>query len=376
MRPVAHRTIFLSLALSCVAGAWWGCANGSKESTTGGLGGSSSGGGGSGTGNTGGIVVPDGGQGGGGEGGSCSSTSKKAHPVPLDLIFLVDRSDSMSGSKWMGTTSALTAFFSDPGSAAIGAGLQLFPTTTPKDCDVQHYEVLLVPIAPLPGNAFDLTNALPADANVYSTPMYGALQGVLMVATAYQDAHPTHKVAVVLATDCNSGIAGEPGDPTVCNGKTFDDIAALAAGALSYNGVHTYVIGVEGADLDKLNHIAASGGTTAAYDVTQDISQFAAKMAEIRNDALGCQFQIPDPPDGKMLDPAKVNFSYTPGGMGMPDELPRVHDGSACGSEPGWYYDSNSQPTEIILCPASCSTVENDDKAEVNVLFGCKSIIR
>ena len=64
-----------------------------------------------------------------------------------------------------------------------------------------YYKVLGVPVAPLPENAFTLTNTMPANPTGSNTPTYAALDGALRAATAYQDEHPTHKVSVLLATD-------------------------------------------------------------------------------------------------------------------------------------------------------------------------------
>lgn len=367
-----RQTIFATLALGSVISAWWGCSaapgdSSNETTTTSGTGGdattstsSSSGSGGvGGLEMDGGVPVDD--------AGACVSTSADAERVPLDIIFLVDRSGSMSGSKWVGTTTALTDFFEDPASVKIGVGLSLFPNFKADHCNPDDYKILDVPIAPLPGNAFALTNALPADATAWGTPTYAGLKGVLAAATAYQDAHPKHKVVVVLATD---------GDPTGCEGASILQIADLIKSARNYNGVTTYVIGVEGSIIPNLNILAAAGGTGSAYDVTNDINLFSAKMEEIRNKALGCEFEIPLPPDGEDLDPDKVNFSYTPAGMGDPKLLLRAKDLVDCAADPGWYYDSNSTPTKIILCPASCATVQLDLSAEVDVLFGCKSQIK
>ena len=373
-RPAAlHRHVLGALALYSVAAACSGCAEATappNNDTTTGAGGStltlsiasSSGTGGSG--GSGGFGVT----GSGGSGGEfCTSTSAKAQSLPVDLVFVIDRSGSMLGAKWQGTTKALTTFFNDPVSAGISAGLVYFPTLKPfgVSCDVDFYKVLDVPVAPLPDNAFALTNSMPATPTGANTPTYSALDGALRAATAYQDAHPTHKVSVVLATD---------GDPTGCGVVTVPGIASLAQSARDYNGVQTYVIGVEGSIIPNLDLIATAGGTTT-YDISQDINQFSAAMAEIRTAVLGCEFGLPPPPAGRELVPDLVNFTYTAGGTDMPVTLPRADDLADCGDMPGWYYDSNITPTKILVCPASCVTVQNDTEAEIAVAFGCSSVL-
>ncbi|MEJ7734696.1 MAG: vWA domain-containing protein [Polyangiaceae bacterium] len=314
--------------------------------------------------------------GGGGLGGTgpeiCVLTSKKAEPVPLDLILLIDRSGSMAGTKWTGTTEALTEFINDPASAGISAGLVFFPSlqVPSATCEVTSYKIPDVPIAPLPGNAFNLTNKIPAKPTGSGTPTLAALTGVLQLATAYQDAHPTHKVNVVLATD---------GDPCCCSDDSVNqmikDLEDTAESALKYNGVHTFVIGVQGATMANLDDIAEAGGTVAAHDVTDDIEEFALTMNQIRAAALGCEFAIPLPPSGDEVVPDQVNFTYTPGGAGEPITLPRADNLVDCGAGPGWYYDNNAAPQKIILCPESCTTVQNDEEAAVAAAFGCQSVL-
>ena len=363
-----HRHVLGLLALSGVAAAWSGCA---EEATPDGT--TSSG--------TGGSVTGPGGAGGEGAGGAfniggagsgggaiCASTSAKAEPTPLDIIFALDWSQSMQGESWEETTSALETFLQDPLSAGIGAGMVFFPTVKPfgSNCDTDLYKVLDVPIAPLPGNTFALMNAMPADATGNDTPLGAALPGTLMAATAYQDAHPTHKVILVLSSD--GGFGG-------C-GPTIDEIADWARSALEYNGVRTYVISVQSASNyppENLEKIAAKGGTDIVYDAT-DISNFSAKIEEIRAAALGCDFEIPPVPSGMGLVPDEVNFTYTPGGSDTPITLPRADNLADCGDQPGWYFDSNVSPTKIIVCPASCATIQNDTEAEVAAAFGCASV--
>lgn len=370
-RPMrVHRSVLFLLTMSCAATAWWGCSA-APDQTSGGSAGqtttSTGTGAVAGSGGAGGTDVQiDGGAGDGGA-ATCTSIKEAASRVQLDILFVIDRSESMSGPKWLGTTSALTTFFNDPASAKIGAGMVFFPRDNEAFCAPETYQMLDVPIDVLPANSFALTNAFPADATGYSgTPTYAALKGALQVATAHQDANPKHKVIVVLATD---------GDPYNCPESSIPLIAGLAKSARNYNGVLTYVIGVSGSTIANLNKIATAGGTTATYDITNDISQFSTNMKDIREKALGCQFEIPPVPNGKELDPDEVNVSYTPEGMGMPKLLLRADDVTSCSDKPGWYYDSKNAPTKIILCPASCVTVQADLKAEITALFGCKTQI-
>ena len=371
-RPATiHRLLFSALAVPAIAVGWWGCAEGNEEddnSATSGTGASGTTTVSASSGATGGAGA-SGGEGGAGGEGACTSVSETAAPIPLDLIIILDRSGSMQGVKWTGTKSALSSFFDDPASEGIAVGMVYFPTIKPfaDVCSELSYKLLDVPIDTLPENSFALTNSMPANATGGTTPTHAALKGALMAATAYQDANPEHKVNVVLATD---------GDPNGCEEVDIDDIADLAKSARDYNGVHTYVIGVEGSVLPNLHKIAKAGGTEAAYDVTVDISEFAETMDEIRSSALACEFGIPPPPGGEVLVPDEVNFTYTPGGTDMPVTIPRAQDLADCGDEPGWYYDFNPSPTKIILCPASCTTVQNDAEAAVAVAFGCQSILK
>lgn len=362
-RRFRRSELLAALAIACVAASWSGCASGNgstgeatPSASSQAASSSSSGAGGKG--------------GAGGDSGVCTYTStSQAKIVPLDLIVLLDRSGSMDGDKWQGSKLALTQFFMDPASAGISAGMLFLPNEMSYDsrCDFVSYENLVVPIAPLPGNAFALSNAMPDHALGVDTPMLAAMQGAAFAAAAYQDLNPTHKVNIILATD---------GYPYGCGFVTIDAVAAVAQGVLDYNGVRTYVLGMQGSSISGLNLVASSGGTGKAFDITNDISQFSQAMADIRESALGCEFSIPPPPKGMQLLPDDVNVTYQAGGMGLPVTLPRAKDLADCGNDPGWHYDNNKKPTKIVLCPASCSIVKNDAMAGVSVAFGCHSEIK
>lgn len=379
--PHDHRFVLLSLAFSAAA-AWWGCtASPTNFNTTSSSTGGGGGAGGGTTSATGNLTTTSSGEGGGinldagmnsdgnemlEDAAVCSGSEAQASLIPLDMVVLLDRSGSMEGTKWDTVTAALKAFFQDSASAGIGAGLVYFPNDMADDCVYTDYSNLDVPIGTLPSNAPNLVMSIDNNGPTGATPTFGALKGALFAATSYQDAHPTHKVILVIATD---------GDPTECSITDPTGIANLANSAYNYNGVQTYAIAVPGSTISNLNQIAMAGGTGQAYDVTTNISQFAAKMAEIRANALSCEFNIPPPPPNEQLDPAKVNVIYTPGGAAMmPKTLPNVLDQAHCGTKSAWYYNDNASPSKIILCPAACQKVQADSAANISVKFGCKTV--
>lgn len=338
---------------------------------------------------------------------ACATESKTANPVPLDLFIMLDQSGSMDeslqsgGTKWTAVTTALKGFWGDPANAGLGVGLQYFPIAAGgaacgvfcnvdadcgaaacgpclfglclgggggggDSCAVADYAMAAVEIATL-NNA--QVNALNSSLNGHSpttnTPTGPALQGAVNHAKAWAQAHPTHKVAVVLATD---------GEPTECDPQDIPSIAAIAAAGVNGSpSVPTFVIGV-GSSLANLNAIAVGGGTGSAYIVDTGgnvVQQFEAALAAIQDSALGCEYTIPQPQMGQ-LDYNKVNVQYTPGGGGAPQLIANVATAADCNpATGGWYYDNNAAPTKIILCDKTCTTVAADQSGKVDILLGC-----
>ena len=325
--------------------------------------------GGDSTGGMGGTFNPSGGGDSGGA-DTCAAEEVQAETVPLNIIVLLDRSGSMAQpvDLWTPVEAALNDFFSDPNSAGINVSMSFFPIDSPPDnntCNISHYDPAHVPFTDIPANASVLASAISAENPLGTdTPTYGALYGTLQQANAYQDLHLDEVVVVVLASD---------GDPNGCTGTQNDPstIAGIAQIALNYNGVRTFVIAIQGANVANLDIIAAGGGTGQAFDVTGNTSQFKQKMEEIREQLVACEFVIPAPTYPDEFDPLKVNVEYTPGGSNTPEEFPQADNLQDCGDEDGWYYDDPINPTKVFLCPKSCERVQLDTDANVKILFGC-----
>jgi len=348
---------------------------------------------------------------------SCASDTTKAQTLPLDIYLMLDQSGSMDesvsggGDKWDAVSAAIQGFVSQSGLAGISVGLQYFGVPpanfscpsrcdTPDEtdacemgfgycsgsgscrycddsdpseidsCSAADYATPEVEIAPLPGVASNIISSISSHGPLTGTPTSAALQGAIDHAKSWAQSHPGHVVIDVLATD---------GEPEECDTDLSDINAIAAAGVSGSPKVLTFVIGV-GTSVSNLNGIAQAGGTGDAFivDTNGNVNQqFLAALNNIRGAALGCQYTIPLPTNGGTPDFTKVNVQYTPGSGGAAQEFPKVSGASACpASGSAWYYDNDSAPTQIILCPSTCNTVSADSTGEVDILTGCTTVFQ
>lgn len=362
---------------------------GGSIGVTGGSGGRSTGSGGTpimttggnssgGTGNVGGALDPD---------AACASTSQQSNKAVVALLFMVDVSGSMyctvpeadpdnpcighasdpdQGApswRWNELAPAMKSFFSSPDSSGMWAGIDFFSGSI--SCDADEYENMEAEIAELPGAAMGINAAIDRQDPEGQTPTVPSLTGAVTHARDWQAAHPDHAVVIVYATD---------GYPMGCgNGNTIDNAAQVAADAYGDDGIRTYVLGV-GPNLDDLDRIAQSGGTTEATHVDTNGADVAARLAAafnaIRMDvAVECTYNLPDPPAGQTLDLMRVNVTYT--NASGDDEVLGFNGDANCTN--GWQYANNN--TQIVLCGSTCDTVKADDGARIDVAFGCSTII-
>jgi len=64
---------------------------------------------------------------------------------------------------------------------------------------------------------------------------------------------------------------------------------------------------------------------------------------------------------------------FTAGKNDPQQTIRRVADAAACGATTGgYYYDDPKNPTRVVLCPASCKSVQGaTSEAKVDLFFGC-----
>lgn len=363
MRPLPRLTLAFLSAVSLFGATFAACGGDQPATTT-----STSGGEGgdlfddAGVGAGGGLISPD---------AACAKATTTAILVPVNMFLLFDKSGSMlDGGKWAAAKGALKAFFQDPKVAGLRVAIRFFPDTTcdSPECDIDACTTPQVKIGKLtaqsaPDDAQEalLIKAIDGAFPVGGTPMFAALGGAEQAAAIHLSQNPSHKAAVVLVTD---------GTPNGCE-TDVDKIAELAAQAFKTFAVTTYVVGLDGANQDQLDKIAAAGETDSAFYLGQgDIQQsLLAAFQAIQGKGLACQFKLPKDEE---VDPNKVNVLYTAATSDEPALIGQVAAADACsGTKDGWYYDDPSLPTAILLCPASCEKVESDPDGKLEVVFGC-----
>jgi hypothetical protein len=93
--------------------------------------------------------------------------------------------------------------------------------------------------------------------------------------------------------------------------------------------------------------------------------------AVISGSQVSCSMAMPAAPAGQTIDPSRVNVKYLMGGVAPGVALPKVDTAADCTASGGWYYDDNTAPTTITLCPATCTSVQQDTAANVKLELGC-----
>lgn len=306
-------------------------------------------------------------------GPTCASATKKAEAVPLAMLVLIDRSGSMAGDKWDSATKAIRAFADRAEVVGMKMGVQFFPplATGADTCSASSYTNLAVPIAPLPDNVLPIHNKLVnTAADGGATPMRSGLEGSIAAMRNFIQSGAPHQGVVILVTD---------GEPNSCGGVS--NVASVAtSGANPPAGaaqVRTFAVGMDGASFASLDQIAQAGGGGTSFNVGSGATAQEAlvqALEKVRTGVLGCEYTLPLPPAGEgVLDLESVEVRFTPGANDPEVAIRKVDGKEACGATSGgYYYDDPTNPTRVVLCPASCTTVQGATAAaKVDLHFGC-----
>ena len=340
-----------------------------------------------------GNVGGDGGFGGfGGAGGaffdaglSCTPSVPGQEITQIELLFLVDRSLAMgcpigssSLTPLVAVNSAIEVAVETTPYPYLAVGLEFFgrdPGDGGFSCDGTRYETPDVDFSA----ASDVLPPLIAAAAVDhpaagGAPLLPALEGALF--HAVQPAFgPFNRRAVVLVTGTEETSCTTPSD--------LRTVAAIGMG----DGVPTNVIEIptpgpdctesgDAGTADGLDAIADAGGSSAPIVVERtthlesDVEAAIASIVQRYEPVVPCSYAMPVLPQGPPLDLGRLNI-YRWDTSGVSHVVANVGDPSRCNTgSGGWYYDPSENPTDMLLCPATCASVQASF-AGVSITLGC-----
>lgn len=380
---------------------------------------------------------PDGRKGGSGSGGSsglgdnnnCAPTKFQVDANPINMLILLDRSNSMRNEKIGEDTyedivaDAINNVVADNNN--INFGLGVFPGTK---CD-QYDESLPariecggtseISVDVGPGNKDVIEQTLASVGVCGGTPISSSLN---WVSTYIEEQMPTtvsnYDTYVLLATDgepnCNLEKTYvtdwdtttfepkcEPCDPNdnpfACDIETLcidDDATYDAASQLEDNGIKTFVIGIGGADEQRdeiLNETAVNGGTSQYYSA-EDPDALKDALDEITGKAVSCTFNVdwdavPNVDDNGAEVDKKCNKVRIAGVEkdSKSDDAEVIPYSYKCKNKDGWQWKGLDKEmkadvpddtpltecTTIELCKDACESLKAEEFKEVNSSFGC-----
>jgi hypothetical protein len=150
-------------------------------------------------------------------------------------------------------------------------------------------------------------------------------------------------------------------NPGFKNGYVFHSIVAF--GDIAETGCST------GAEIGSVYLELTQNTNGVKFQVClTDWKSIFNSLAEgvVASAGLPCVYTIPDPGDNKKINPSLVKVIYSASGSST--TIPKIENATACQSQGGWYFDDQSEPTTITLCPKSCTSVSG---AKIRIDFGC-----
>lgn len=313
---------------------------------------------------------------GAGGGSTCAATEVKGKKTPLDIVFAVDTSSSMSAE-----IAEVKANINGSFAAVLGQG------------DLDYRVVML---AAKGTGTFQICVAEPLGGpNCGSNlPIYRAVPQVVgstnplsLLLSTYDSLSPSLNWSGFLRPEATKAFVVVTDDNSAVAATTFDSelLAKAPLGMFGTAQKRKYVFyGIIGIDKnnaslkcpDAVNNgsvyqslVALTGGAQFS-ECEADYSPVFKAIADNVVAKLSCEFTFPkNDPNGKALDPDKVAVKLVDS-MQQSTAFPRVNDASKCVG-PGWHYDDNLAPTKILLCPAACTKVQGTAGGQVTIDMGC-----
>jgi hypothetical protein len=336
---------------------------------------------------------------------SCATKTEQSSLLPSNLLFLVDRSGSMSCNPPPITTSdecetnELRADVSMPSKWELTRRAVLTTMTTLSNTNalgISYFSndsrcgVSSVPNVPLSPNSVAQRDVIASSfAGITpsgSTPLVGA------TLLAYKYLHQnlaagliTGNSYVVLITDGEqSESCSDPmfcSDAQACSQLLVEQAAVAARPDVN---IRTFVVGVPGSERGStvLSRLAKAGGTalkdcdpegetSCHFDISQETdleSALQQSLQKIAGQTFTCELEPPKLEPGVALDLTRLNVVFTPH-QGPVQVIPQDLTAPCDGGAQGWQFDEGLKL--LHLCGQSCNAVRGDRGGRIDVVLGC-----
>ena len=309
--------------------------------------------------------------------GECVSTCVDdvvvAEAAPLDIYLMLDRSLSMSGTKWTNARSSISGYVQSNDAKGHSFALAYFPTSNSSASSCSTCTVLGVPMGNLPDIVPSILTSLNSTiASGYDTPTSCALKN--MVQFTKDNARPGYTMIGIFVTD---------GAPVGCSSENTDsNLRSIVETHYADTKIHTFMVGMTGASFTKLEYWAdydgaivntsgtCSGTSCHHYNVGDgDPTTFSKALQAIQESVSGCTFKLPDL-SGVSASIFDMKVEYDNGGALPAIDLPYFPSASDC-SGGGWYLDDPAYPDKMELCSDSCAALKADSSAAISIRIPC-----
>jgi hypothetical protein len=281
---------------------------------------------------------------------------------PSDIVFLLDNSGSMSlEASWVQQN--MNGFSQQIAASGI------------------DFHVVVVSSYPGDGNGICVDPPLGAGGcpNTDSKPPaflhvnqeVGSTNGLALCLSTYPQWKSALRTAaakhIVIVTDDNSSMPAATFDSQL---KALDP--PTFAG-YKFNGIFSYTKCPTAAKAGTVYQtlVQQTGGVSGDLCL-QSFKPVFDKLATavVAGSKIACDIPMPKPPPGKKVNLYQVTVEVAAGSGAAPQKIPRVDGAGQCGTG-GWYYDSSTAPSRIVLCPSTCAWAQGLAGAKLAVGLGC-----
>jgi len=305
----------------------------------------------------------------------CDEVGFNIEALPPNLLILLDRSGSMSGTvpgtglnRWEVARAAIiqvTATFQ----SMIRFGLATYSSCLSGGCSAGAIQV---PITLDNASAIDgFLSATAGEGSSNGAQVNG--QGLIQYLCDSGDPETSTGASLqalvgestLASTDLDNAILlvtdGEESGSCVVGGN---DGPTAAGHLLAQNPpVSTYAVGFVGANVTELQNVATAGGTGQPY-FADDPAELELALQTIAGNIVSCTYSLPglDP----TADTNQVNFYF--------DSVVVPYNDGCSGGTGGWTWTDQSH-TQVEFCGQSCDQLTNHQISDVSATFGCQTVV-